>query len=269
MGHYNVAIDALSWVTLKLNTETMKSILDGVTGGTIERADAHDLVVAKGDEEIHRPVQETAIMAQAACVELHVTDWVTTQQEDPMLKTVIEWISDCKVQDLKHLLGDNANTEEGKTILREGKKLMLYQGALYHCHTPADELEEVLQFAVPKPHWQGAMNGCHHDTGHQCQQQALYLLHDQFMWPGMATQMQTAISSCEQCTQHESIHAKAPVWPIIVTASLELLCWPYQHWDHDGVGLIPRCGEPFGLLWPFYETHHGVCDPQSNCKNSC
>ena len=74
--------------------------------------------VAKADEEIHKPFQETAILAQAACIDLHVTDWVTAQQEDPTLKTMIEvdlwpW----KVQDLKHLLGDDANTEEGKTIL--------------------------------------------------------------------------------------------------------------------------------------------------------
>ena len=50
-------------------------------------------------------------------VNLHVTDWVTVQQEDPILRTVIEWISVWKVQDLKHLLGDDANTEEGKAIL--------------------------------------------------------------------------------------------------------------------------------------------------------
>ena len=31
------------------------------------------------------------------------------------------------------------------------------------------------------------MNGCHQDAGHQGQQQTLYLLHDQFWWPGMAT----------------------------------------------------------------------------------
>ena len=59
------------------------------------------------------------VLARAAhaCVNLHVTDWVTTQQEDPLLKTMIEWISNQKVQDLKHLLRDDANTEEGKAIL--------------------------------------------------------------------------------------------------------------------------------------------------------
>ena len=67
----------------------MKSILDGVT---MEGADAQDLVMAEADEEIHKQVQETVILAWAAQVHvnLHVTDLVTTQQEDPVLKTIIE-----------------------------------------------------------------------------------------------------------------------------------------------------------------------------------
>ena len=85
--------------------------------GTTKRADAHDPAVAKTDEEIHKPGQETAILAWVACIDLHVTDWVTVQQEDPILKIMIEWICGQNVQDLKHLLGDDTNTEEGKTIL--------------------------------------------------------------------------------------------------------------------------------------------------------
>ena len=181
-GRDSAAADAPSWVTSKLDTEILKCILDGVTVGTTKRADAQDPVVANGDEDIHKPVQETVILTKAGqtCIVLHVTDWVTTQQEDPTLKTMIEWISNQKVQDLKHLLGDAAKTEEGKTILQEWKKLMLYQGALYHCHTPSGELEEVLQSVVPMAHQVAAMNGCHWDAGHQGQQQTLCLLHDWF-----------------------------------------------------------------------------------------
>ena len=47
-------MDALSQVTLKLDAETVKSILDGVTMGMTERADAHDPAVAEADEEIHK-----------------------------------------------------------------------------------------------------------------------------------------------------------------------------------------------------------------------
>ena len=65
----------------KLDAEIMKSILDGVTMGMTKRADAQDPAVAKADEDIHRPVQEIVVLARAAqaCVDLHLTDWVTTQ----------------------------------------------------------------------------------------------------------------------------------------------------------------------------------------------
>ena len=238
-----MASDALSQVTLKLDTENVKSILDGVTVGTMERADVHDQVVAKADEEIHKPFQETVILTGAACVHIHMTDWVTTQQENPILKVLIEWISGWKVQDLKHLLGDDANTEEGKTILKKWKKLTLYQGALYHCDTPTHKLEELLQFVVPNTHWVAAMNGCHQDVGDQCQQWTLCLLHDWFWWPGMAAQMQKAISSCEQCIQHEGTCAKAPVQPLIVTAPLELL-----HIDFTSIETMMELDQPQNMV---------------------
>ena len=54
----------------------VKSILDGVTIGMTEGADAHDPVVNEADEEIHKQVWETVILARViqACVNLHVTD---------------------------------------------------------------------------------------------------------------------------------------------------------------------------------------------------
>ena len=58
-----MAADSLSHVTSKLKVEIMMSILDGVTMGTTKSADAHDLAVAQADEEIHKPFQETAILA--------------------------------------------------------------------------------------------------------------------------------------------------------------------------------------------------------------
>ena len=131
-------------------------------------------------------------------VNLHVMDWVAMQQEDHILKIDMEWISTHKVQDLKHLLGDHAATEEGMAILREWKKFMFYQGALYHCHTSAREMEEAMQFVVPTCHRVVAMNGCHRDAGNQGQQQTLSLLQDWFWWLGMARSMQRAISSSER-----------------------------------------------------------------------
>ena len=70
----------------------MKSILDGVTIGKTKRVGAHHLVVADADEGNHKQVQKTVILARAnqGHEELHVTNWVTTKQEDLILKTVNE-----------------------------------------------------------------------------------------------------------------------------------------------------------------------------------
>ena len=93
-----------------------------------ERASANDPMVAKADERIHQQVEETAVQECATCmhVNLHVMDWVAVQQEDSILKIVMEWISSHKVQHLRHLLGEHAMMEEGMPILRERKKFMLH-----------------------------------------------------------------------------------------------------------------------------------------------
>ena len=62
------------------------------------------------------------------------------------------------------------------------EKLMFHQGAIYHHHTVASMLEEVMHFVVPMAHQVTAMNGCHRDARHQGQQQMLYLLQDWFWW---------------------------------------------------------------------------------------
>ena len=84
-------------------------------------------MIAEADKGIHQQVKETTGQASTthACVNLHVMDWMAMQQEDAILKIVIEWISSHKVQDLKHL-GDNAVTEGGMAILRERKKFTLH-----------------------------------------------------------------------------------------------------------------------------------------------
>ena len=221
-GRNNVVVDVLSHVTSKLNAEAVKSILGGVTVGTTGRPDDHDPMVAETDERIHNQVKETAVQAQAThmYINLHAMDRVAAQQEDPILKIVMECISYHKVQDLKHLLGDHTAMEQGMAILSERKKFILHQGAFYHCHTPARELEEALRFLVPMAHRVAALNGCHRDAGHKDLWQMVSLLQDQLWWPSLAFQMQKVISSCERCIQHEGAQVMAPLQAILITSPL-------------------------------------------------
>ena len=114
-GRDNAVADALSHVASKLSAEAVKSILDGVMVGTAGRADTHDLGVAKANESIHKQFEETVVQAWAphTCVNLQVTNWVAAQQDDPVLKIVMEWIASYKEQDLKLLLGDQCHNGGG------------------------------------------------------------------------------------------------------------------------------------------------------------
>ena len=135
------------------------------------------------------------------------------------------------------------NWGKGKAILQERKKLMLYQGALYHHHTLAGELEEVLQCVVPMVHWLAAMNRYHWDAGHQGQQWILYLLQDCFWCSSMAMQWQKAIRNCEWCIQHEGTWAKAPMQPIIAIGPLELL-----HMDFTSIEMTMELDQPPNMV---------------------
>ena len=155
-----------------------------------------------------KQVQETSIPARATQthVNLHVTDWVITQQDDPILKTMIKWISYWKVQDLKHLLWDSTNTVKGKTIFWEWKNQMLYQGALYYCHTPTSKLEDVLWFVVPMAHQVAAMNGCHQDAARIPARIAQLVDQQTFMW-GVLGSIPTPDSTWPGLTQ-----PSIPLW---------------------------------------------------------
>ena len=143
---------------------------------------------------------------------------------------------------------------------------MLCQGALYHCHTPSGELVDVLWFMVPTAHWVDAMNGCHKDAGCQGQQQTLYLLHDQFWWSRIATQMQKVISKCEQCVQHEGTHTKPQCDPSSYCSFGVVTQLFYQYWDNYRAWSTPKHGEHFSLLWPLYQTHHALHYPDQTVK---
>ena len=131
------------------------------------RADVHDPVVAETDEEIHKQVWEAAVQARVTCmhVNLHVTDWVATQWEDPVLKV---WLNGFPIRKYKIWSIFWEMTQTLRT---------LYQEALYHHHTLASGLEEVMLFIIPMAHQVASMNRCHRDAGHQDQQWMLYLLH--------------------------------------------------------------------------------------------
>ena len=76
---------------------------------------------------------------------------------------------------------------------------------------PKGEVEEVLAFLVPTSQHTVALNGIHHDTGHQGQQRMLALVQECFWWPMMAEDCKALVRGCSRCHAFEGAVPKAPL----------------------------------------------------------
>ena len=193
----------------------MRSILNGVALGTVHQAEVHDPTIVDHDHK-----QEVHVITGHTLVQMHVTDWVETQREDPMWSAVLDWLKAQSKRDLKVLLAEHTSSEEGQLILQNQQKFMIHQGALYLCSMPKGETEELLLFVVPKAHHVTTLTGCHRDAGHQACDHNLSLLQVGFWWQGMINQMKQFIKSCMHCLQHDRDLPKLLLHQL----------WPPLHW---------------------------------------
>ena len=107
--------DTLSWVTGHLEPEAVQAILDGATMGLSQRAERENPAIIKSDQQLE---QEVWVTAGQVLVEMHVTDWVAAQKEDPELDAVLQWLESEKKADLRTLLRECIMSEEGWMVWR-------------------------------------------------------------------------------------------------------------------------------------------------------
>ena len=136
-------------------------------------------------------LENEAHVQAAKLAPMHVVDWGEAQEADAVLAACRRWLHTCKDTPfprrdtlLKKYLGDNMDTEEGHTLFHMCNSLVLSKGLLYVSTTPKGEAEEILAFVVPTGQHRTALNGVHHDAGHQGQQRTLALMQEQF-WRAM------------------------------------------------------------------------------------
>ena len=134
------------------------------------------------------------------------TDWAEAQHKDPEIKAAMDW---ChldrrkskpwteQLTKLKFRLGTKKNTPKGISILRNTDKLTLLGELLYYRHKPKYQTEEVKHFVTLKGHQRTAIDGCHHDIGHQGRKRMESLIYDQFWWPGVFEDDNRAVQNCK------------------------------------------------------------------------
>ena len=83
--------------------------------------------------------------------------------------------------------------------------------------------EGVLAFLVPSSQYTVALNGVHHDAGHQGQQRTLALAQEHFWWPMIVEDCKALVRGCSRCHAFEGVIPKAPLCPIRGHTPLELV----------------------------------------------
>ena len=132
---------------------------------------------------------EVSVKSMRLRTQMHVPDWAETPHEDAEIKAAMDWCClDKKKSEpwteqlakLKSRLGTKKNTPEGRSILQNADKFTLSRRLLYYRYKPKYQIEEVKCFVVPRAHRRTAIDGCHHDAGHQGKKRTESLISDQF-----------------------------------------------------------------------------------------
>ena len=125
---------------------------------------------------------------------------------------------------------------------------------MYISTMPKGEVEGVLALLVPTDQHRAALNGVHHDMGHQGQERTLALAEEHFWWPMMVNDCRALVWSCSQCHTFERAVPKATLCPIRVHAPLELV-----HVDFMSVESTMELNKPPSVKIVLVITDHFMC----------
>ena len=274
-GIDNGAADALSRVPISHSWETVQSPLDRAIVGVADRGEA------KASEELweeHEHLSQEARVQAAKLERMRIVDWEEAQEADAALAGCHKWLhlrkdTPLPRQDafLKECLGAEAEMEQGKMFFCIHNSLVLSKSLIYISTTPKGETEGVLAFVVPVGQHCLALNGVHHDTGHQGQQRTLALAQERFWWPMMAEDCRVIVRGCPCCQAFEGEVPRAPLCPIQVYAPLELV-----HLDYTSIKSTMELNKPppHGEEHPrddgsFHEVYPHSGDKGPDCKDCC
>ena len=200
-------------------------------------------------------------MQAAKLAPMYVVNSVDTQEADMALAAYRKWLKAHKdtlaeKRDalLKKYLGSQADMEEGHVLFRMCNSLVLSKGLLYMSTTPKGEMEGVLAFLVPSSQCTAALNGIHHDAGHQGRQRTLALAQELFWWLMMVEDYKALVRGCPRCCVFEGVIPKAPLCPIRVHTPLELV-----HVDFTNTESTMELNKPPSIKYILVITDHFTC----------
>ena len=150
---------------------------------------------------------------------LNPKDWIEEQMGDTDIYKIIQLL---KSNQLSTYKVQEIDSSAVRVLLRHRKDLMLRDGLLYRKANLKNHQELVVQFLLPKKFVCKMILACHEDNGHLGMERTLRLLEERFFWPKMAVDVQTHISTCENCLRFKQPPERAEMQPIEVSQPMKL-----------------------------------------------
>ena len=159
-------------------------------------------------------------------------DWEESQERDPAIPTVINWVKRPKEdkRTLVECLIGVASEHEKRYYAAHQKEFTIQDNLLYLQATQTNSQDSAPVFVVPEKDWQAAIDGCHRSAGHQGHDRMLSLMKERFWWSGMSQALLKSVANCGKCIQYEAKGQLSPMQPIICTEPLERV-----HIDYVGM----------------------------------
>ena len=228
-GADNKVADALSHVKDWLPPEAVKELIDFAQNNTpIERAEVNNPTLIAEEEALDHEVviQSRVLMAKRQVPKQVSTEyWIKLQKQDAIISHVRGWMlrSPANKRTLSQYLLGKVLDDIRQAYARHQQDLVMSHNLLYMKATAHNARDVTLVFVVLAIKRQAAIDGCHHNSGHQGQAHTLSLLRERFWWPRMQVETMMAVKNCGRCRLFEGQDQQPELYTVEASEPLDLV----------------------------------------------
>ena len=139
----------------------------------------------------------------------------TAQRQD---KLIDKWRIACIDKRLPKYL----DLKDDLAMRKQYKNFSIKRGILFRNLREDDRVIE--QLVVPKSYRKDILKSIHNDIGHPGQDRTLRLIRERFYWPGVSSDVNQWIETCDRCIRRKKTIQKEPLVNVQSSYPLELVC---------------------------------------------
>lgn len=232
--------ERLNTEEVKIENSTVKTICSSIT--------SHPLIEVIPSASIN--ILEATETPGAPMAQLEIREIRQSQRQDKLIERWRRAVIDKYLPDKNQCW-----TREDMFMRKNFHSLKMVRGILYR-EVKGETI--VNQLVLPQCYRKMVLKGLHSDIGHPGRDRTLSLLRERYFWPGMASDVEKWVSTCERCIRRKSsTNIKSELVNIVTTYPLELVSMDY-------LTLEPSRGHGNILVITDHFTKYALAIPTKN-----